>query len=209
MPSLLELRASHAPLLLLDAASTRIQAGLLAAEVADDRWAEAETEAGIGLFTALGSLDINLEKIRAFVFCEGPGSILGIRTTAMAIRTWNVLQARPVFGYCSLALLAHALDRPGLQVIADARRDSWHRFTLDRGLHRVSTADLSGPLVMPGEFRHWSALPPQTGSTPYGVTKLLAAAGTAGLFTPTDAPDAFLHEEPSYKVWTPQIHRAP
>ena len=29
------------------------------------------------------------------------------------------------------------------------------------------------------------------------------------LFRPTDAPDAFLHEEPSYATWTPQIHRAP
>ena len=31
----------------------------------------------------------------------------------------------------------------------------------------------------------------------------------ADLFRATDAPDAFLHEEPSYATWTPQIHRAP
>ena len=29
------------------------------------------------------------------------------------------------------------------------------------------------------------------------------------LFHETRAPDAFLHEEPSYVTWTPKIHRAP
>ena len=31
----------------------------------------------------------------------------------------------------------------------------------------------------------------------------------ADLFTATNTPDAFLHEEPAYATWTPQVHRAP
>jgi hypothetical protein len=29
------------------------------------------------------------------------------------------------------------------------------------------------------------------------------------LFRQTEEPDAFLHEEPSYAMWTPQVHQAP
>jgi tRNA threonylcarbamoyladenosine biosynthesis protein TsaB len=31
----------------------------------------------------------------------------------------------------------------------------------------------------------------------------------AEMLISTDAPDAFLHEEPSYVTWAPHIHRAP
>jgi tRNA threonylcarbamoyladenosine biosynthesis protein TsaB len=44
---------------------------------------------------------------------------------------------------------------------------------------------------------------------PYSVPERLARAVDADIFTATTAPDAFLHEEPSYVTWTPQIHRAP
>lgn len=209
MPSLKALRANHAPLLLLDAASARIQVGWLGSNAADDRWVESGAEAGIGLFTSLATLDIDQSTIGAFVFCDGPGSILGIRTAAMALRTWNVLKPRPVFGYCSLALVAHALNRPDAQIIADARRETWHRYALGGSLQRVTATDLSGHLVMPEGFRHWTTPPPGVVSTSYHVPDLLQSAENANLFAMTDSPDAFLHEEPGYKTWTPQIHRAP
>lgn len=208
MPSLSQLRVTGSPLLLLDAASGVVQVGLLGA-AGGDRWASSTEEAGIGIFRGLESLQFDPADVRAFAFCDGPGSILGIRSTAMALRTWNVLQPRPVYRYCSLELVAHALAQPGLQVIADARRETWHRFTAGGRLERIATADLAGPLVMPAGFRHWSALPAGVTTTPYNLASLLATAGAADIFTATDSPDAFLHEEPSYKTWTPQIHRAP
>jgi tRNA threonylcarbamoyladenosine biosynthesis protein TsaB len=154
-------------------------------------------------------LNVNVGEMGAFLFCHGPGSILGIRTVAMALRTWQVLAPRPVFAYSSLALVAQALGRPDVSVIADARRDSWHRFQLGDTPQRVATADLTGALVMPENFRHWSALPPNVAQTPYTLADLLRSVANADLFRATDAPDAFLHEEPSYVTWTPQVHRAP
>jgi tRNA threonylcarbamoyladenosine biosynthesis protein TsaB len=208
MPSLQQLRATGAPLLLIDAASACIQAGVLGA-AGGDRWASATEEAGIGIFRCVEALQFDLAEAGAFIFCDGPGSILGIRSTAMALRTWNVLKARPVYRYCSLELVAHALREPGTQVIADARRETWHRFTLGGRLERIATADLAGPLVMPAGFRHWSALPLGVTPTSYTLATLLPAIADADLFTASESPDAFLHEEPSYKTWTPQIHRAP
>ncbi|MSU25492.1 MAG: peptidase M22 [Opitutus sp.] len=208
MPSLRQLLAAHAPLLLIDAASARVQVGWLTGEGAA-RWENSDATAGIGIFRGVESLGINVRDAGAFLFCEGPGSVLGIRTSAMALRTWCVIAPRPVFAYGSLALTAHALGRGDTTVIADARRDSWHCFQLGGVLRRVPTAELAGELALPENFRHWSPLPAGVARVPYSLAEMLRRVADVELFHATDAPDAFLHEEPSYATWTPKIHRAP
>jgi tRNA threonylcarbamoyladenosine biosynthesis protein TsaB len=210
MPSLRHILAAQVPVVLLDTASSRGQvAWLTSPDLATARWATSEEETGVGLFRALDSLGIDVNAAAAFIFCDGPGSVLGIRTAAMALRTWNVLKPRPVFTYCSLALVAHALARPGVGVIADARRDAWHHYTIGGKLRRLPAAELAGELVTPARFRHWSTPPAGIQTVPYDLADLLPRVLEADLLRPTDAPDAFLHEEPSYVTWTPQIHRAP
>jgi tRNA threonylcarbamoyladenosine biosynthesis protein TsaB len=208
MPNLRQLLAAHAPLLLIDAASARIQVGLLGAG-APARWAASDGEAGVGVFRSLEQLDVQPGEAGAFIFCDGPGSVLGIRTVAMALRTWTMLQPRPVFAYHSLALVAQAVGRPGVQVIADARRDSWHCLTMGGPLRRVPAAELTGSLLMPDGFRHWTPLPDGVVRTPYVLAELFPRIEEQDLFRAVEAPDAFLHEEPNYVTWTPQIHRAP
>jgi tRNA threonylcarbamoyladenosine biosynthesis protein TsaB len=213
MPSLHQLLAAHAPLLVLDAASARVQVGWLGEKNAGGaaRWEGSDDEAGLGVFRGVEKLGVNPLEAGAFVFCDGPGSMLGIRTVAMALRTWRVFAPRPVFAYGSLALVAHALGRSDVTVIADARRDAWHAFNLHPGgaLRRVPAAELTGELVMPEPFRHWSPLPAKVTRVPYSLAELLPRVADADLFRATEEPDAFLHEEPNYATWTPQIHRAP
>jgi tRNA threonylcarbamoyladenosine biosynthesis protein TsaB len=210
MPSLSHILSGNASLLVLDASSERIQVGLLG-DAVPPRWASRTDEAGVGLFDCLDELGVEIAGVSAFAFCEGPGSILGIRTAAMALRTWNVLRERPLFGYMSLAVVAQAVGRPEVSFIADARRGLWHRFRLGGRLERVPAADLGGETMSPDGFRHWGPLPEGTTRTPYDLGDLvsLPAVADADLFLLTDAPDAFLHEEPSYAKWVPQIHRAP
>jgi tRNA threonylcarbamoyladenosine biosynthesis protein TsaB len=208
MPSLCQLLRAHAPLLLLDAASARIRAGLWRSE-ADVRWAASDEEAGVGLFRCLTELNADLPAVRAFAFADGPGSVLGIRTAAVAVRTWCALSPRPAFSYGSLALAAAGFPRPGGAFIADARRGAWHRFREGGPLERVPTAELAGPLITLAGFRHWTPLPPGVEVLPYDLAELLPRIREADLFRPAPEPDAFLHEEPSYVTWTPQIHRAP
>jgi tRNA threonylcarbamoyladenosine biosynthesis protein TsaB len=210
MPSLSQILREFSPFLLIDAASARIQAGLLDA-AAPPRWSSRSEEAGVGVFECLDELDVDVGSVAAFGFCEGPGSMLGIRTSAVAIRMWTVLKARPVFGYFGLAVVAEALGRPGVGVIADARRGMWHRLSRGGALERVPTASLSGELVTPEGFRHWDPLPPGTASTPYDLAGLLVlpAVAAADLFREAAPPEAFQHQERAYAKWTPQIHRAP
>jgi tRNA threonylcarbamoyladenosine biosynthesis protein TsaB len=218
MSSLTQLFGSHERLLVLDAASTRVQVGLLQAG-APARWQSIADEAGTGLFVAteavLKEAGTTLGDVGAFAFCEGPGSMLGIRTVAMAVRTWQVLKPRPAFAYQSLAVAARfawtSAPRP-LAVIADARRDSWHMQPISPdgslgALQRISAAELpAGELLTPENFRAWAALPRPAAMCSYDLAKILPAVAGIDLFREMLAPDAFQHEAPAYKKWSAQVH---
>jgi tRNA threonylcarbamoyladenosine biosynthesis protein TsaB len=208
MASLSELLRAHPRLLVLDAASSRVQAGWLETG-APARWTASDEEAGVGVFRGVAALAADPAAADAFVFCDGPGSVLGVRTVAMALRTWNVLKPRPCYAYHSLAIVAHTLEDAEIRVIADARRDSWHCQARGGTLQRVPAAELAGPLAMPEGFRHWTPLPAQTVRVPYSLAEIFPRMPHADVFRPVTEPDAFLHEEPSYATWSPQIHRAP
>jgi len=210
MPSLSQILREHSPLLLIDAASERIQLGLLDAD-AGARWSSRLDEAGVGIFECLDELDVDIGSVGAFAFCEGPGSILGIRTSAMALRMWSVLRPRPLFAYFGLAVVAQAVGRPGVGFIADARRGLWHRLVLGGSRERVPAAELTGELMMPEGFRRWEPLPAGASAASYDLASLFALPSVRGadLFRDAPRPDAFLHQEPAYAKWTPQIHRAP
>lgn len=207
MPSLPTL-ASAGPVLILDASASVVQVGLVGPHGA--KWTSSSDEAGVAVFSGVEKLGVDLGAVTAFVFCEGPGSILGIRTTAVALRAWQVLQPRPMHAYSSLALIAAAWSGPAVTFIADARRDSWHVLEAVGTLRRVATNELptGTEFATPESFRHWSPLPPRTRTVPYAIESLWNAAGNADLLRPASDPDAFLHEEPSYVTWEPKIHQA-
>lgn len=223
MATLAQLLASHGCILVLDAASTSVQVGLLRAG-APAVWHTPPGEASQALFAAtdacLREAGVGLDAVRAFVFCEGPGSMLGVRTVAMALRTWQATLPRPAYRYQSLALLAHELKRTGtpapFSVIADARRDTWHNVAVTATgqvspLRRTPTTELAAgteTLFQPTAFRAWAPSPRATQDCAYRVAQLFAAHAEANLFTATDAPDAFQYEAPEYKKWSAQVHSA-
>lgn len=220
MQSLRGILSTSPTVLLIDSASAVIQVGILRAG-SEPFWETSGDEAGVGVFgateTVLRRAGGSLGAIDAFVFCEGPGSVLGIRTAAVALRTWNAIRARPVFAFRSLELVANfqLQRRTGpFSVIADARRDSWHVIAASASgatspLRRAVAAELTGTLLMPQSFRHWSPPPEGVEIVPYQLSVMLEALRDAPLLSETSEPDAFLHEAPSYQTWTPQVHRAP
>jgi tRNA threonylcarbamoyladenosine biosynthesis protein TsaB len=212
MPSLRQVLTECAPLLLLDAASARIQAGLFepaAGEPFRARWSASDDEAGVGVFRCVEALELDLETVRGFAFADSPGSILGIRTVAMALRVWCATADRPVYGYNALALVAEARGGPETTFIADARRDAWHACRKGGPPRRASAAELTGPLAMPEGFRRWAAPPLPVEIVPYRLAELWPLAGDADLLVRTADPDAFLHEAPVYTTWQPHIHESP
>ncbi len=225
MPALAPLAAAHRAVLLVDSASATVQVGLVRPDRAPV-WRQSDREAGIAVFACaaevLGEAGLGVRDLGACAFCEGPGSILGIRTTAMALRTWQAVldRALPVYAYRSLELVAHALAAAGapgpFAVIADARRETWHCVTATAAggvgpLRRVARAELEhldGALFMPAGFRAWATPPRAVTEVPYDVAELWRGREQAGLLQPAPQPDAFLHEDAAYVTWSPQIHRA-
>lgn len=225
MPALAPLVAAHRATLVIDSASATVQAGLFVPDRAPV-WRQSTAEAGIAVFACaaevLAAAGRGVRDLGACVFCEGPGSILGIRTVAMALRTWQAVreQELPVFAYRSLELVAHALAAAGtpvpFTVIADARRDTWHCVDVGAGgpgpLRRVprdGLADAGGALFMPAGFRAWVAPPRPAAEVPYALADLWRGREQAELLRPAPQPEAFLHEDPAYVMWTPQVHRPP
>lgn len=220
MASLAQLLACHRRILVLDAASTRVQAGLLRAGEAP-LWHAADDEAGKAVFAGTSTLltrtGLALDDIDAFAYCEGPGSMLGIRTVAMTLRTWITLRVRPAYAYQSLAVAAagaHALQARACSVIADARRESWHcqPITADGLLGPLlrlpAGTQPSGELLTPENFRAWAALPAGTVPCTYDLATLFPLVEQRDLFRETPAPDAHQHEAPDYRKWSAQVHSA-
>jgi len=220
MPALRQLLAAHGHLLVLDAASTVVQTGVLTT-AGQTAWKRQEGEAGTTLFTCaeavLAQAGLPLDQIGAFVYCEGPGSMLGVRTAALSLRTWNVLKPRPVFAYQSLAVAARAEWQRApraFTMIADARRDTWHALAVavdgrTGTLQRTATADLPAEeLVTPEKFRAWSQLARPVRPCGYDLGGIMAGLLDGDFFRPVAEPDAFQHEAPEYKKWSAQVHRA-
>ncbi len=221
MARLAQLLANHSSILVLDAASQRVQVGLFQTGK-PALWHTTQDEAGRGVFAGteavLQQAGLGIEGIGAFLFCEGPGSMLGTRTVAMAVRTWLALKARPVFHYQSLALAARFAwtQQAGrdFTVIADARRETWHCQIIHADgsmppLQRLPANELpAGELLTPENFRAWAEPPRQAANCSYDLATILPALMDGEYFTTSDSPDAFQHEAPEYKKWSAQPHSA-
>jgi tRNA threonylcarbamoyladenosine biosynthesis protein TsaB len=211
-----------APILVLDAAAPTVVVGLQANANAEPVWRESGEEAGIALSRLADELlrehGLTIADLRTAVWCEGPGSLLGIRLAAMMLRTWMTLP-RPtplrVLGYRSLALLAADLlasgASPPFAVCNDARRHTWNvlQVAADGTLGDIrrcahdELAALSVPLHHPESFPHWQSLPASIRPAPYSPSHVLTLGQRFQLWRETSAPDAFMTELPTYRTWSP------
>ena len=140
-----------------------------------------------GLFgcveVALAEAKLKLSDIRSFALCVGPGSVLGIRIAALAVRSWSALEPRPIFVWESLAGIARSALTVGEQgpflVAVESRLKRWHALEvsadgslgapfeaeaaqLNSSGHRVlaSSEAAAGVLTSHVAVPHpWSALP--------------------------------------------------
>lgn len=214
----------HGNVLVIDPCTTQVQAGVLRSEQ-PPHWHTSGDDSSIHLFaaaeTCLHASELKPSQINAYVFCDGPGSQLGIRTASMALRTWQALRAAPapVFAYRSLrvAALAHARTIAGpFAVVADARRDSWHavRVAADGAatdVLRISREELSTwtePLFTPAGFRAWAQPPRPAATCVYDCASMFSALSDEPLLFPVTEPEPWLSAPITYKSWTGERHRA-
>jgi len=129
-----EAMSAPEPCLVLDGSA---RAGVRVGVLAGGRWVGqgiSPDGALEGLFgcveTALAEARLKLGDIRSFALCVGPGSVLGIRIAALAVRSWSALEPRPIFVWESLAGLARSALAAGEKgpflVAAESRLKRWH-----------------------------------------------------------------------------------
>jgi len=220
MSSLTQLLASHDRLLVLDAASIRVQIGLLRAG-APALWRALDEEAGTGIFAGTeavlkGGRD-QAGRCRRVHFLRG--SRLDARHAHRRHGLADLVGAQTTPGLClpesrRRGLLAWSQQARSFAVIADARRDTWHVQSIGADgrlapLQRIAAPGLPvGGAADSGEF-------PLMGATAAPRRRLqlrpradLSHPPAGDLFRATDAPDAFQHEAPEYKKWSAQVHSA-
>ncbi|MDE0769935.1 MAG: hypothetical protein OSB19_16270 [Opitutaceae bacterium] len=126
------------PMLVVDTASRRVCVALIETPEADTATKFSNEEASLSLFPTIKSLleerSMKLAQLRSIAFCEGPGSMLGIRTAIMGIRAWiatGQLEDCKLYSFNSLQIGKHVIantsDAPdSYLVVTDARRQSWN-----------------------------------------------------------------------------------
>ncbi len=86
--------------------------------------------------SVLSDSGLTLSDILNWVVCEGPGNLLGLRTTVLAMETWRasgaVAATGQIWTYSSLQLMQHVvgLEEAGdedLDIWMDWRRGHWFR----------------------------------------------------------------------------------
>lgn len=218
---------THQRYLLLDASSPQIQAGLWY----DGRWtafASARDHALESLFATAGEVcataDCLPQSVHGYLFCEGPGSVLGIRLAAMAIRTWRALNPEAVcLAYQSLhaagqLIKSASLKRPPhLCLIAESRQRRWNVLDWRQGdplpeYHEIDAADWKIPEKTAGWYlpqrQNRLAPPPHFSRCDYDLSGVRADFWDApGLLRAVNNPDACCAAPDNYIPWTAERHR--
>ncbi|MDR2862417.1 MAG: hypothetical protein LBV54_00865 [Puniceicoccales bacterium] len=167
-------------------------------------------------------LSMKLADCGGFIFTEGPGSILGIRIVAMALRGWRALPGlahKPIYAVGSLELSAHLLlrakpERRDFTLLADSRQGWWNTAVVRdgvvaHGFNEVRGTELS---MLPGPFfritqRALGAPPVACEPLPEDLLERdPTVLAMPNLLRETDAPDA-VNMPGQFVKWEPARHR--
>jgi tRNA threonylcarbamoyladenosine biosynthesis protein TsaB len=173
-----------------------------------------------GLFgcveAALADAKLSLADIRSFALCVGPGSVLGIRIAALAVRSWSALEPRPIFVWESLSALARSAlvagEKGPFLVAVESRLKRWHALEVaaDGSLgapFEAEAAELNsaGRLFASGEVAV-TALPKHI-PVPPPWSALPALLTQTGFLREEARPDA-LNVAQDFATWSGERHRA-
>lgn len=99
-----------------------------------------------GLRNCLTRMNTEISQLGGFIYCQGPGSILGIRLGIMAINTWCQMtgeshRSQIILSYNSLEMVAQALlakeSSLPFHVISEYKKGHWNLLSVSEA-HRFS-----------------------------------------------------------------------
>ena len=189
-------------------------------------WRESEAPALEAIFAqvrgVLAKAQLPLDKIDGYLYVEGPGSVLGLRLAAMAIRAWQTDEAarsggtiKPVLA-CGTLPLAAALalaggTPPPFAVFTEARQGHWHVLDVkegesppdgDKEPREVGENGLpAGALFHLPARKAWHQPPSQAQPMSASLRDHPEILSHLNLFRPVETPTPYAGHPPEYKKW--------
>jgi tRNA threonylcarbamoyladenosine biosynthesis protein TsaB len=214
------------PCLLLDAGGLATRVGLWEAahwRAYHENSAPALEDLFAGARAVLTEAQLTLPQISGFLYVEGPGSVLGLRLAAMAIRAWQADAAarapasapQPVWR-CGSFTLAAALALAGgartpFAICSEARQGFWHILEItNNNPANLSIATIrtipgdqlpSGPLFHLPTRKIWQTPPAHARPLPATLREHPEVFATPGLFRQVPTATPFDLHPPAYKKW--------
>lgn len=217
---------SDALSLVIDGSGGSVFAGVLDAR---DRWLGQSHQEGAPLENLFPVVEATLQKagvrlgdLSGFLYCEGPGSVLGLRLCAMAIETWTRLfpASAQLHAYNSLRLCALTLlrDSPGLEdalIIADWKKGAWNAMRIRNGtagpaevIDDAALAAWSGPLFHLPQRKGWQSPPAGAQTIEYAPARIAGLRHHPALLQATEGVQLYNSGINTFQKWTPTRHRA-
>ncbi len=213
-------------ILLLDASALETQTGLMQ----NGQWLSFQRAPGetletlfLGVSRCLREARLEFDRVDGFLYCEGPGSVLGIRLAAMALQGWKSLpghKSAPITAYRSLPTIARLIQlkerlKLPFHCISEGGQGLWNLFSLKEGnsTHRLAMAsqevieNLKEPVFHIPLGRQKQ--PPLNNATPhpYNIEGIPSLMNHEDIFHSVDDPVVYRSQTQDYVKWSAQRHR--
>jgi tRNA threonylcarbamoyladenosine biosynthesis protein TsaB len=214
------------PALVIDGSGSGLFAGVLNAH---GKWQARSTQTGAPLEqlfptveATLNDANLTLPEIKSYLYCEGPGSVLGLRLCAMAIETWSRLypESAHLFAYNTLQLCAkllrldHSLPAKTL-LVSDWKKGAWNAVEIVDGETSATTvvdddaiANWDGAVYHLPQRKGWQKPPANAKSILYTPDRLPELIENTAWLRRTSEVELYSSGINTFAKWTPDRHRA-
>lgn len=168
---------------------------------------------------SLEEIDASISAIDAILFCEGPGSTLGLRVAAMAVKT-ILRENEPsptLFTYNALdlaAIMSNDFSRPILAPFRKGKRllrspISDSAIGSIEVLEEPISESLSKEALHLPSLRSWETLPEGLDVLDYDISHIAGLAGIAPILRPAEIPQVFTPLPAEFRKWKPARNLSP
>lgn len=168
---------------------------------------------------SLEEIDAPISAIDAILFCEGPGSTLGLRVAATAVKT-ILRENEPsptLFTYNALdlaAIICNDFSRPILAPFRKGKRllrspISNSAIGSIEVLEEPISESLSKEALHLPSLRSWETLPKGLDVLDYDISHIAGLAGIAPILRPAEIPEVFTPLPAEFRKWKPARDLSP
>ena len=197
--------------LLLDASSAKVHVGV----PSKDDWLFLErhdppalTSLFKGVRKCLANLGSSLQAVDAILFCEGPGSTLGLRVALTLTKTLlgQISPAPAVFTYNALHAARSLTDNPSLPILVDYRQGQWYLQEPSGEIRIVEEEEASG-LAASSQFlrqrKSWRQFPESGPDVKYDLSRLRGLRDLSKILHRAAKPTLFDLRPATFQKWKP------